>query len=138
MTSLKPSTIVVGLLLFTIVIVGFFLFVGDMAGTYGVEESTAFRGMFDKSSDLLELSNNTAKEVAEAGTPQTSYQSLFSLGGWKAMIRILRNVPKIISSLLNGMAETFGIPPEIVLLIMGIITVSIAAAIIGAVFGRSV
>lgn len=139
MTEMKPSTIVVGLLMFTLVIIGFFLFVGDMGSKYGVEEDiTGFKTMFDKSSELIELSNDSAKQLIEAGTPQTSYQSLFSLGGWKAMIKIIRNIPSIIDGLLRGVAEEFGIPESIVVLIMAVVLITLSAAIIGAIFGRAV
>lgn len=138
MAELKPSSIVVGLLLFTIVIVGFFYFVADLSSTYGVADTTAFRTTFDKSSELLDISNNTAKEISEAGTPQNSYQSLFSLGGWKALVKVLKTIPTIVESILRGFADLFGVPEAIVVLIMAIVIVSIAAALIGAVFGRSV
>jgi len=131
---MKATQMLIGLILFSMFIVGAFSLIGEIYPSYSSatnysDSNSSYNVINNITSDINIMQNQT--------TDSSSSDFGFALGAWQA-VKLLWHAPSLISSIVNAIAIEFGIPSIFISGFLAIIGIIVAFIIIGAVFRKSV
>lgn len=139
MTDVTPSQYIIGILLFTFVIVGgisFIVMFNDDDNTFiDQEKFTTFNESFNKLNDVTTEVNTLKTGITDADTDFGAFGVLNSLisNAWQSL-KLLFTSFSFMDSVFAGISALFGVPTWVSALIGLLITVIIVFAIYAAIF----
>lgn len=143
MADFSPSTYIVGIMIFVLLIVGGVALIGEFKAVdttfIDTEKYANFNTTFNKYENIVEISNKTQTNIENM--ENTDFGIFGVLNGlinqaWQ-FLRLLISSLSFMSSAFTGLTVLFGVPAWIPTIIIGIITILLGFAIYSIIFQRN-
>jgi len=125
----KISSIIIGVVLLGMIVIGFSSFSNNLASTYGRNMSTSQYESMNKIDNISNNVNNMRDKLDKGSDSDMSADADIGLltGGWSA-IKLILNLPDILISLVSDIANILGVPH---IFVTGITVIIISVIIFG-------
>lgn len=125
----KISSIVIGVVLLSMIIIGFSSFSNDLAENYGRNLSEDEYESMNKIDNISKNVNNMRNKIDKGSDTDMASDADISLvtGGWSA-IKLILDLPSILISLMGDIAGILGVPR---IFVTGMTTIIITTIIFG-------
>lgn len=139
MVDVKPSDYIIGIIIFTIVIVSGITLLAQVntinPDTIDSDRLGEFNKTFNVLGDITDTTDDLEKSVTESSTEYGIFGVLNSLinSAWNTL-KLLFNSFRFMDGVFNGLSVMFGVPVFVAQLIIALITVVIVFGIFGAIF----
>src|SRR3990167_5225658 len=136
MTEFKISEFVVGLMVFSIALVGILVWASDLQSQQSAsvpQFNTSFNQTMNKMESLRNLTAEIDSTVQGSPVETSSLLTTISNGAYSALKLSVAST-KVFSSILEEAGTQLGVPPYVVFGLVAIVTVLVAFAIISGIF----
>jgi len=129
-----PRDVLISIVMFSVFVVGAFLVVGSMFGSYGIpytDNST----VYNKVSAITDDVNIMQDSLSSSGASPVGFLEYISTGAWQSL-KMLINSGAIIKTIVETIGNEYNIPSIFVMGFLAITTIIILFGIISAVFRK--
>ena len=143
MTSMTPSSYIIGIIVFTMFIMGGMAMMNEFqkkdATFVDTEKYTQFNSTFNRMNDVTTNVNTLQSGVTGVNNDYGAFGVLSSLiaAGWNSLILIFTSFG-FMGTVFGGLSTFFGIPTWVVTLVLALISVSLVFAIFSAIFQKEI
>jgi len=130
--------IVIGVLLFSIVLVGALNFSLGVFGEYNTTISTTYNASFENMTGLIDTEESLAREMQDKMEKGKGLTTILIFDAVYEVLKLPFKTIKSITIIITNIANTIGIPDKIFVGLIGIMIVTIVFLIAGAVLRREI
>lgn len=144
---MKPSTILITVILLPAIFLGIFTFYTDLAQRYGVSyDSTKYGGLYNATNDVMSISENITKNIQGVTSPNQSFGTIsiifdfgfLFLNAFKLMVAGLINILKMLTDSFIGILPAGYAPAWLMPTIWSVIVLFVAFKILSIILKRDV
>jgi len=134
--AMIPRDILISIIMFSVFVVGAFLIVGSMFGSYGVPYSDNST-IYNKISEVTATTNIMQDSLSSSGASPVGFLEYISTGAWQSL-KLLINSGAIIKAVIESIGNEYNIPSVFILGFMAVVSITILFGIISAIFRKKV
>lgn len=127
---MRPENIIIGIIILSMVVIGFTGLVGELKGDYGVSVDTSFNGTYGKIDDMTSKTQELANST-KGNQLSSAYE--ISAGGLSA-ISLLWDSLGLLNTMLEELSVEIGLPTWFIGGVIAILTVILIFIIINYTF----
>lgn len=129
---MRLQTLLITLLVVSLMVVGYLTFISNMASTYNKDFDNSTLSELDKDSEIRNITDDLSTSFQEQGLGDEDNIFAMAKVGYYASKMVYRS-HTIVHSMLTTTAETLGVPPIIVTILIAILLIAITFTIISAI-----
>ena len=134
---MRPTTILISIIVFGMIILGSSLFLGNLASEYGVPANTNFTSL-QKINETIQISNEMTNQFQKEEKVSTQEESFLSLSYgyvWNAAksLKMIFSTGKIFSAMVDDLTTFTHMPTWFSTGLLAIIAIILFSAIVGAI-----